>query len=170
MNGAIAPIADIYKGEVYQLARYINKKVKKELIPSSILDVVPSAELSANQDVTKGKGDPVNYPYHDKLFRAFVEFRRDPEYILDLYIKGELEKELKLEQGMIKKYFPTDVEFVADLEHKWRLYKINIFKRIQSPPIIAISRRAFGFDLRESQNGYYFTRKYEEMKERLLVE
>ncbi len=169
VNGAIAPIADIYKGEVYQLARYINQKAKKELIPASILEVVPSAELSANQDVTKGKGDPVNYPYHDKLFRAFVEFRRDPEYILDLYTKGELEKELKLEEGKIRKYFPTDAEFVSDLEHKWRLYKINIFKRIQAPPIIAVSRRAYGFDLRESQNGYYFTRNYEEMKKKMSL-
>lgn len=168
VNGAIAPIADIYKGEVYQLARYINRLAGKEIIPEEILNVIPSAELSDKQDVTKGLGDPILYPYHDRLFRSFVEFRRDPEYILELYAKGELEKELKIEAGLVAKYFPTPEAFIADLEHKWKQYKINVFKRIQAPPIIAVSRRAFGFDLREAQNGVYFTRGYEEMKKELL--
>lgn len=164
VDGAVAPIADIYKSEVYQLARYINKLAGKSVIPAEILEVVPSAELSAEQDVTKGKGDPILYPYHDKLFRAFVEFRRDPEYILGLYLEDRLEEELKIEPGLVKKYFATKGDFVADLEHKWKLYKLSIFKRIQAPPIIAVSRRAFGFDLRESQNGSYLTRGYEQMK------
>lgn len=170
VDGAIAPIADLYKKEVYQLAIYINKLAGRELIPTAILNVVPSAELSTTQDVTKGLGDPIKYPYHDMLFKAFVEFRKDPEYILDLYIKKGLEAELRIEQGLINKYFPTPVDFVADLENKWRLYKINYFKRVQCPPIIAVSRRAFGFDLRESQNSVYFTRGYEKLKKGLLKE
>ncbi|KKT81220.1 MAG: NAD+ synthetase [Microgenomates group bacterium GW2011_GWC1_44_9] len=169
VDGALAPIADIYKNEVYQLARYINELEGREIIPSSILNVVPSAELSADQDVTKGKGDPILYPYHDKLIRSFVEFRSDPERILKLYQDGTLEAELKLESGLVKKYFPTTQEFISDLEHKWKLFKANIFKRIQAPPIIAVSRRAFGFDLREAQNGVYFTRGYQALKEKLLT-
>ena len=131
---------------------------------------MPSAELSSKQDVTKGMGDPILYPYHDKLMRAFIEFRRDPEYILDLYQNGKLEEVLMIKKGLVTKYFPTVVEFIADLEHKWRLFKNNYFKRIQAPPIIAVSRRAFGFDLRESQNGVYFTEKYRKLKEQLLKE
>ncbi len=169
VGGAVAPIADIYKGEVYQLARYINKLAGKEVIPAEILEVVPSAELSAEQDVTKGKGDPILYPYHDKLFRAFVEFRRDPEYLLGLYLEEKLEEELKIEPGLVKKYFTSKENFVADLENKWKLYKLSIFKRIQAPPIIAVSRRAFGFDLRESQNGSYFTRGYQKIKLQVVV-
>ncbi|KXK08531.1 MAG: Glutamine-dependent NAD(+) synthetase [Microgenomates bacterium OLB22] len=168
VNGAIAPLADLYKGEIYALARYINQLKGKDLIPTSIIDVVPSAELSADQDVTQGKGDPIIYPYHDKLLRSFIEFRRDPEYILDLYTKETLEESLKIEAGLVKKHFPTTESFISDLEHKWKLYKINYFKRIQTPPIITVSRRAFGFDLREAQNGIHFTRRYKELKERLL--
>ncbi len=168
VDGAIAPIADLYKAEVYQLANYINKLAGKEIIPAVVINVVPSAELSSSQDVTKGLGDPIKYPYHDMLFKAFVEFRRDPEYILDLYIQGKLENELRIKSGLINQYFPTPVEFVADLENKWRLYKINFFKRIQCPPIIAVSRRAFGFDLREAQNSAYFTRGYYKLKQDLL--
>lgn len=159
VSGAIAPIADVYKGQVYELAKYINTEVGRNIIPEEIIEVVPSAELSADQDVTKGKGDPMNYPYHDKLIRAFVEWRLDPVEILDLYDAGEIEKEFGLEVK-IEKYFKNRETFIADLEHKWKLYKVNIFKRIQAPPIIAVSKRAFGFDLREAQNGYYFTEEY----------
>jgi NAD+ synthase (glutamine-hydrolysing) len=164
VNGAFAPIADLYKSEVYDLARYINSK--KEVIPQTIFDIPASAELSENQNVDEGKGDPIYYPYHDKLVRAFVEFRLDPEDILELYLEGKLAQMLKCEPHIITGYFKDTAHFISDLEHKWRLFKINYFKRIQAPPIIAVSKRAFGFDLREAQNGVYFTRKYLEMKEK----
>ncbi len=156
MNGAICPIADLYKWEVYKLAEYINKINRKEIIPKEIFEVVPSAELSEKQDVTMGKGDPILYPYHDKLVRAFVEFRKDESEILEWYDKNTIEEEMKLEKGLIKKYFKNRDEFKKDLEEKWKLYKLSYFKRIQAPPIVAVSRRAFGYDLRESQNGVYF--------------
>ncbi len=148
VNGAIAPIADLYKGQVYELARYANK-ILGEVIPSQILDVVPSAELSENQDVTVGKGDPMIYPYHDKLIRAFVEWRWGREKILNFYRSGEITKVFGLEKS-ISEYFANEVDFALDLEDKWRKYKLAVFKRVQAPPIIALSRRAFGFDLREA--------------------
>ena len=168
INGALAPLGDLYKYEIYDLARYINEMAKKEIIPQEIIDLVPSAELSEDQDVTKGKGDPIIYPYHDRLVRAFVEFRRDPEYILNLYSKGKVESELGVLKGTIAKHFKTNKDFINDLEHKWKLFKINYFKRIQGPPNIAVSRRAFGYDLRESQNGVYFTRGYNKLKKDLF--
>jgi NAD+ synthase (glutamine-hydrolysing) len=168
VDGAISPLGDIYKNEIYELARFINQYEAQEVIPSSILEVVPSAELSLEQDVTQGKGDPILYPYHDRLIRSFVEFRFDPQNILELYQLGTLEKELKIAPGLVSKYFPSHQAFIQDLEHKWTLFKINIFKRIQAPPIIAVSRRAFGFDLREAQNGVYFTREYQKLKKQLL--
>jgi NAD+ synthase (glutamine-hydrolysing) len=169
LDGAISPIADLWKFEVYQLADYINH-LRKTVIPNEIINVVPSAELSASQDVTQGKGDPIIYPYHDKLFRAFVEFRFDPEKILDLYSEGTLEGTLMMERGIIKKYFPTNEAFINDLERWWKLYKISVFKRIQSPPIIAVSRRAFGFDLRETQlqSSVYYSQRYSLTKTMLL--
>jgi len=151
MNGAICPIGDLYKWEVYKLGEYINKINKKEIIPKEIFEIVPSAELSEKQDVIAGKGDPILYPYHDKLVRSFVEFRKDPAEILDWYDKNIIEAEMKLETGLIKKYFKNRDEFKSDLEEKWKMFKLSVFKRIQSPPIIAVSRRAFGYDLRETQ-------------------
>ncbi len=159
VNGAIAPIADLYKGQVYALANYINETKGKIVIPEEIIKVVPSAELSAEQDVTKGKGDPMDYPYHDKLIRAFVEWRLDPAEILERYDAKTITSDFELPKN-IDEYFETREKFIADLEQKWKLYKINIFKRIQAPPIFATSRRAFGFDLREAQNGVYLTKEF----------
>jgi len=155
MNGAICPLADLYKWEVYKLAEYINKINQNEIIPKEIFEVVPSAELSDKQDVTIGKGDPILYLYHDKLVRALVEFRKDPMEILEWYDKKTIEVEMHLETGMIERYFKNRDEFKKDLEEKWKMFKLSYFKRIQAPPIIAVSRRAFGYDLRESQNGAY---------------
>lgn len=168
VNGAFAPIADLYKTEVYELARFINRKKGKEIIPSTIFEIPASAELSPDQNVDEGKGDPIFYPYHDKLVRAFVEFRLDPEDILRFYLAGTLGQTIHCDQKLIDGYFKTAASFIADLEHKWRLYKLNFFKRIQAPPIIAVSKRAFGFDLRESQNGIYFTRAYLKLKEEVM--
>lgn len=170
LDGFAAVIADIYKGEVYQLAEYINRRAGRPLIPEDSIKVKPSAELSNNQDVTKDKGDPFVYPYHDKLFRAFVEFRFDPENILDLYMAGTLEKTLMIPQGLVAKSFATNKEFIDDLERWWRMFKISAFKRIQAPPIVAVSRRAFGFDHREPQlqSDVYFTERYRELKKMLL--
>lgn len=166
VNGAIAPIADLYKMEVYDLAEYINRK--KEIIPATIFNIPASAELSADQNVDEGKGDPIYYPYHDKLVRAFVEFRLDPEDLLRLYAEGTLGQTIRCDQKLIDNYFKSAASFIADLEHKWNLYKLNFFKRIQAPPIIAVSKRAFGFDLREAQNGIYYTQQYLRLKEKML--
>jgi NAD+ synthase (glutamine-hydrolysing) len=155
LNGALCPLADLYKWEIYRLAKYINKINKKEIIPKEIFEIMPSAELSKNQDILKGKGDPIIYPYHDKLVRAFVEFRKDPKEILEWYDNNIIEKEMKLEEELIKKYFKNRNEFKKDLAEKWKMFKLSYFKRIQAPPVIAVSRRAFGYDLRESQNGAY---------------
>ena len=71
----------------------------------------------------------------------------------------------------MKKYFPTAADFIADLERWWNLFSgMAVAKRIQAPPILAISRRAYGFDHREAQNGPYYTRKYRELKARLLAQ
>lgn len=173
-SGFLAALADLWKHQVYDLARYLNKEIyKREVIPQGIIDIVPSAELSAEQDVDAGKGDPIKYPYHDYLFRSFVESwqKVTPEDILTWYSENTLEEHIGCEKGLVAKYFPTAKEFIADLERWWNLFTgMAIAKRIQAPPILAISRRAYGFDHRESQNGAYYTRTYKQLKAKLLGE
>ena len=170
--GFFAALADLWKYQIYGLSKYINQNIfKKEIIPEGSINIVPSAELSNAQAVDEGKGDPIKYDYHDCLFKTLMESwnRIIPEDILQMYIDGTLEEKIGCEKGLIKKYFKSDLEFVEDLEKWWRQYTgMAISKRIQAPPILAISRRAFGFGNRESQNIVYYTSKYLYLKNKIL--
>ena len=173
--GFLAALADLWKYQIYELADYLNEQVFRcEVIPRGTIDIVPSAELSAAQNVDEGKGDPLIYPYHDFLFRAFVEswMRATPEDLLTWYSNCTLESRLGCPAGVdVQALFPTAADFIDDLERWWRQFSgMGLAKRIQAPPIVAISRRAFGFDLRESQCGVYYTHKYLQLKHQLLRE
>lgn len=168
--GFFCALADLWKFQVYDLARYLNEVIyESEVIPQGIIDIVPSAELSSAQNVDEGKGDPLKYPYHDYLFRAFMEEQKTPEDILNWYVKGKIENEIGCEKGLVKKYFSTAKDFIADLERWWKLFTgMAVAKRIQSPPILAVSSRAYGADYAESQYPPYFTQGYENLKKDLL--
>ena len=118
-----------------------------------------------------GKGDPLIYPYHDFLFRSFVErwHRATPEDLLTWYCEGTLEQNIGCETGLVARIFPTAADFIADLERWWRLYTgMGVAKRIQAPPVLAVSRRVFGFDHREAQNPVHFTHRYLQLKQQAL--
>ena len=170
LAGFLCALADLWKYQVYDLARYLNEHVYgRETIPQGIIDIVPSAELSDAQNVDEGKGDPIRYPYHDYLFRAFVEADRNPEDILTHYADDDLEAYIGCEKGLVKTYFPTAEDFIADLEHWWGIYRgMSVAKRIQSPPLLSVSGRAYGSDYPESQIGAYETITYRALKEKLL--
>ena len=177
LAGFLAVTGDVWKTDVYALARYMNEIIfQREVIPQGSIDVVPSAELSDAQDVTQGLGDPLQYEYHDCLFRAFVEGtphtlphqRLTPEDILRAYEKGTLEHLLELPNSM-SHYFTSTEQFINDLERWWKSFNgLAVAKRIQSPPLFLISERAFGTDLSESQLKPYVSRDYEAYKSRLL--
>jgi NAD+ synthase (glutamine-hydrolysing) len=165
--GWLAALGDLWKEQVYAVARHLNAEgFDRPVIPEGIFTVTPSAELSAAQAVDEGKGDPLIYPYHDKLFRAWVERweRATPEDILEWYVAGELEGRIGYE-GKVAALFPDARAFVADLERWWNLYQgLGVAKRIQAPPVLAVSRRAFGFDHREAQLGPWLSERYQELR------
>jgi NAD+ synthase (glutamine-hydrolysing) len=105
------------------------------------------------------------------VFRAWVEWwnRATPEELLEWYAAGTLEERIGY-TGRVGDLFPDAATFVADLERWWGHYQgMAIAKRIQAPPVLAIKRRAFGFDHREAQIGARYTRRYEELKKKLLA-
>jgi NAD+ synthase (glutamine-hydrolysing) len=135
--------------------------------------------LSENQNVDQGKGDPILYEYHDRLLYQFIDGgyqngyqpaygRRDPYDILRWYLDGEIDTRLELPPGTTGRYFGSLEKFIQDLEEKWTWYQRSVFKRIQSPPIVALSKRAFGFDLRESVNGVYLSLQYRALRDLVL--
>lgn len=166
--GFLCPIGDLWKHDVYALANYYNNHVyNKKVIPDETLNIVPCAELSKNQNVIENKGDPIQYEYHDFLFKSWVEHwdRKTPEDCLKAYLNNNLDTFLHCEQGLSKKLFPNVELFIKDLERWWSCYRgMAAFKRVQSPPIIAITRRAFGFDHREHVGSSIFSSNYLKLK------
>ena len=169
--GLVAPIGDLWKHEVYALGHYLNNKVfKREVIPAEIFAMRPSAELSPEQTVGTG-GDPLVYPYHDKLFALFVEswHKASPASILRHYADGTLPQLLGCQKELIAETFKDAASFIADLERWWKLFcGLSVAKRIQAPPIISISRRAYGYDHREAQLTPYFSLEYQKLKNEVL--
>ena len=170
VNGAIAPIADLYKVQVFELGEYLNHHVfADEVIPANLLDrvTVPSAELSPDQDVTRGLGDPIKYGYHDALLRQLIEYRHHPVDLVQWFVDGELLDRLEWsEPEAFSAYFADGEAWLQDLEWLERQVRTSFFKRVQAPPVIVLSKRAFGFDLRETQRPEYWPRAWRELRAR----
>jgi len=119
MAGGFAVIKDVYKTEVYKIARFINKKKGRKVIPESVIRKPPSAELRPRQR------DQDTLP---------------PYEVLDPILKAYVEKEYSFEELLRMGYDKTTVKKVI------RMVDRNEYKRRQSPPGIKISPRAFGRD------------------------
>jgi NAD+ synthase (glutamine-hydrolysing) len=166
LAGAWCPIGDLLKTEIWALSRYINnmfgKIIPEELMPDENLQfgknqIRPSAELKENQV------DPMIWGFDDWLLEQFMDYnKKTPEKILRLYIDGTL-KELCAKHNL------DDAEkFINHIEWFFGKLYSNVFKRIQAPPVLVLSKSAFGGDYRESQYKYEPTQIYLKLKEELL--
>jgi NAD+ synthase len=128
MNGGFNPIKDIYKMQVYALARWRNSNVPAgalgpsgEVIPVSILDKAPSAELRPNQ---KDQDSLPEYPVLDDILECLVEREMG---VAEIIARGH------------------DKATVERIEH---LLYLAEYKRRQSAPGVKITRKPFGRDRR----------------------
>lgn len=128
MNGGFNPIKDLYKMQVYGIARWRNAHLPPgamgptgEVIPQNILDKAPSAELKPNQ--TDQDSLPP-YPVVDAILEGLVE--------------GELSNDDIVEKGF-------DRKTVERVEH---LLYLAEYKRRQAAPGVKITRKQFGRDRR----------------------
>jgi NAD+ synthase (glutamine-hydrolysing) len=149
-SGVLCALGDLWKTQVYALAKEINKE--KEIIPKASIEIPASAELSEAQNVDEGKGDPIIYPYHDKLFAYWMENNKsllDAEEALE---NGTLCEILGLEKDFFDSLFESQKEALDDMRKWWNRYMgIALAKRIQMPPILSVSKKAFGNSCIEAQ-------------------
>jgi NAD+ synthase (glutamine-hydrolysing) len=120
MAGGLGVISDVTKQQVYILARWLNRE--KEIIPQSIIDKVPSAELRSNQ---KDTDSLPTYDIVDKVLQGYVEEYLTPEEIAQKY------------------HIAMDV--VLDLVR--RIHRAE-YKRRQAPPGIRVTKKAFNIGRR----------------------
>lgn len=149
--GAVMTLGDIPKTDVYRLAQWVNGQWGG-WIPQSAIDVAPSAELSDSQDVNQGLGDPFDYDVEAPMGVEIIEYGRTPEGLRRLFELGQLNQALwQPVRGSVPVYQKlTPPEFEEYARNVQQAIEASVFKRVQSPPILKLSRRAFGFDLRES--------------------
>ena len=76
LAGGFALIKDVYKTDVFRLSRWLNERAGRELIPASIIERAPSAELRADQ---RDEDSLPPYPKLDKVLEAYVEQDRSRE-------------------------------------------------------------------------------------------
>jgi NAD+ synthase (glutamine-hydrolysing) len=121
MAGGFAVIKDVFKMLVYRLVRWRNQSTGRELVPSSVLERPPSAELRAEQ---------------------LDEDSLPPYEILDQILEGYVERDQGIE-ALIGQGLPAET-----VEEVVRLVDRAEYKRRQAPPGIRISSKAFGRDRR----------------------
>jgi NAD+ synthase (glutamine-hydrolysing) len=112
----------------------------------------------------------MKWGYHDALIRAFTDYQKvSAETILQWYHDEVLCEKLNIAEKLYRKYsLENPAVFIDDLEWVVKNMQQAVFKRIQSPPIIILSKSSFGFDLRESQLCIYKTKNYLRLKEMIL--
>lgn len=128
MAGGISVLGDVYKTEVYELARYINRE--KEIIPENIITKAPSAELRPNQKDTDSLPE---YAILDKILFQYIEKRQGPKELIQMGFEKKL------------------------VDRVLKLVNMNEYKRYQTPPILRVSPKAFGSGRRLPIVGKYLS-------------
>lgn len=119
MNGAMSVIGDLYKVQVYEMARFINRY--GEVIPYEIIEKEPSAELRPDQ---RDSDSLPPYPLLDKILYYYIEERKGWQEIVAL----------GLDEKVVRKIV--------------KMVDMNEYKRFQASPTLRISNKAFGFGRR----------------------
>lgn len=115
MNGGLAVIGDVFKTDVYRIARWLNRE--REIIPASTLEKPPSAELAPDQT------DQDSLPPYAVL-----------DAILHLYVEGVVDPDAIVARGHPRELVERVVRMVVRSE----------YKRWQAAPVLRVSPRAFG--------------------------
>jgi NAD+ synthase (glutamine-hydrolysing) len=121
MAGGFALLKDMYKTDVFRLARHLNERAGRELIPRSVIDRAPSAELRANQL------DEDSLPPYRELDR-----------VLEAYVELDSSREELTNDG----FDPDVVRRAVDMIDRAE------YKRRQAPPGVKLRPKAFGRDRR----------------------
>ena len=128
MCGGISVIGDVYKTEVYELARFINKD--GEVIPLSTLTKPPSAELRPNQ---KDSDSLPEYDVLDAVLFQYIEKRQGPKELIAM----------GFDEALVNRIL--------------RLVNLNEFKREQTAPVLRVSNKGFGMGRRMPIVGKYLS-------------
>jgi NAD+ synthase (glutamine-hydrolysing) len=146
MCGGVSLIGDLSKLDVYRLARHVNARHGAEKIPEETFHLKPSAELAANQY------DPFDYWVVAPVVGEIVERRTSPAALVRLFEQRALDPARFIRDADGRTVYDkhSTASFSAVVYDCFRRIRRSVYKRLQGPPIIVVTERAFGFDLRET--------------------
>ena len=146
MCGGVSLIGDLSKLDVYRLARYVNTRHGTEKIPEETFHIKPSAELAANQF------DPFDYWVVAPIVGEIVERRTSPAALVRLFEERALDAARFVPDAEGRTVYDkhTAASFGEVVYDCFRRIRRSVYKRLQGPPIVVVTERAFGFDLRET--------------------
>jgi NAD+ synthase (glutamine-hydrolysing) len=121
MAGGFALLKDVYKTDVFRLARHLNERAGRELIPQSIIERAPTAELRADQR------DEDSLPPYSELDR-----------VLEAYVELDQSREDMTNDGFDPEVVDRALAMIDRAE----------YKRRQAPPGVKLRPKAFGRDWR----------------------
>ncbi len=144
MVGGLSVIGDLSKPDVYALARHVNRRWGRTMIPEEIFSIAPSAELKEDQE------DPFDYDVVGPLVNDLVERGSSPSELNIRFRHQDLDpaRYPTQEGGIYEEY--GESEFSELTGRIYRSLNSSVYKRLQGAPIVVVSARAFGFDLRET--------------------
>lgn len=154
--GALAPLGDCTKTDLFMISKQINAAYQKEVIPLSLLPEVKQSgiiwEMPPSAELKDQQLDPMKWFYHDLLLEKLLSGLSIEEY-LESYLNHEI---LGSEFGPWLSYYGLldPVAFIEDIQWFMNTMLRNGFKRIQVPPLMVLSNKAFGNDLLEVQGSF----------------
>ncbi len=128
LAGGLSVLGDVYKTDVFALARYINKD--GEVIPENSITKPPSAELRPDQ---KDSDSLPDYAILDKILYEYIEKQKGPAEIISM----------GYEEALVKRIL--------------KMVNRNEFKRYQTAPVLRVSKKAFGMGRRLPIVGKYLS-------------
>jgi NAD+ synthase (glutamine-hydrolysing) len=146
MCGGISLIGDLSKTDVYAMSRYVNRRHGREVIPEDTFVIKPSAELAA------GQFDPFDYSVVAPVVGELMERRTSVAALVTQFERRALDpaRFTPDDQGRTPYDKYTTEGFRAIVQDAAHRMRRSVYKRLQGPPIVVVSERAFGFDLRET--------------------
>lgn len=171
--GALAPLGDCTKLQLAQLAKEINEYFQKEVIAQNLLPIIGDGEIAwqfaPSAELKDAQIDPMKWGYHDWLIQKLTEYPGfKVEKLMEDYLSGDI---FNTEAGRWMKFYGLDdpQAFIDDLHWVLNSIQNSVYKRIQMPPIIMVSRGSFGQDYRESQVRFPYSEKFNILRSQILA-
>lgn len=141
MVGGLAVIGDLPKPDVYRVARHVNRRWGRDMIPEDSFLVPASAELK------EGQVDPFDYETVGPVVSEFIERGAAPDDLAEAFERRELNS-ARFGPEIYRQYDLGSFHRLA--RQLYRSLNYSVYKRMQAAPIVVVSERSFGFDLRET--------------------